>query len=72
MEQRRKIPAPFIVLFLIGIGNLTHFSQNVRTVDAVGLAGGGLAMGVAVFGLVNAFLSRVKSAKGSPSERTGA
>jgi hypothetical protein len=41
--------------------NLFHFAQNVRTVDVVGLSGGGAACGAAIFSFVFAMMSRNKA-----------
>ena len=56
------------LLLLIGIvslyrfsENLFHFAQNVRTVDVVGLTGGGAAVGAAIFSFVFAMMSRNKA-----------
>jgi hypothetical protein len=50
--MKRINPVPFVLLFIVGIGNLVRFSRHVRAVDAVGLSGGGFAIGLAVFGLI--------------------
>ena len=41
--------------------NLFHFSQHVRTVDVVGLTGGGAACGAAIFSFIFAIMSRNKA-----------
>ena len=52
---------------LLGIGvvslyrfseNLFHFAQHVRTVDVVGLSGGGAACGAAIFSFIFAMMHR--------------
>jgi hypothetical protein len=53
-------PVPFVALFVIGAGTLFHFSQHVRSVDAVGLSGSGFALGVAVFAFIIALRARNK------------
>ena len=60
--------AAMSVLFMIGVGslfrfsqNLFHFSQNVRIVDVVGVSGGGAACGAAMFGLIFALMARNKA-----------
>ena len=60
--------AAMAVLFIIGVGslfrfsqNLFHFSQNVRVVDVVGLSGGGAACGAALFGFIFALVARNKA-----------
>jgi hypothetical protein len=56
------------LLLLIGVvslyrftENLFHFAQNVRTVDVVGLTGGGAACGAAIFSFVFAMVNRNKA-----------
>ena len=53
------------LLLVIGVGNLARFSQNlfsasenVRTVDLVGLSGGGAACGAALFGAILTIVGR--------------
>jgi len=55
------------MLLIIGIGslvrysqNLFHFSQNVRTVDVIGISGGGAACGAALFSFIFALRSARK------------
>jgi hypothetical protein len=55
---KRVNPIPFVLLLIVGVGNLVRFSQNVRAVEAVGLSGGGFAIGLAVFGLIMTLRSR--------------
>ena len=45
MERRRLLPLAAL-LFIIGAAALARFSHDVRSVDAVGLSGGGCAIGV--------------------------
>jgi hypothetical protein len=45
MERRRVMPLAAL-LFVIGAATLSRFSHDVRTVVAVGLSGGGFAIGV--------------------------
>jgi hypothetical protein len=60
MERSSAVnPWPFALLFFIGLMTLTRFSQDVRS--AVGLSGGGFAMGVGVVGFIMAFRARGKS-----------
>ena len=62
MERSTAVnPWPFAILFFVGLMTLTRFSQDVRGVDAVGLSGGGFAMGVGVVGFITAFSARRKS-----------
>jgi hypothetical protein len=67
MERPKPNPAVLALLFIIGVGslfrfsqNLFHFSQNVRTGDVVGLSGGGAAVGAAIFGLIFVLMTRKK------------
>jgi hypothetical protein len=60
------------LLLLIGVvslyrfsENLFHFAQNVRTVDVVGLTGGGAACGAAIFSFVFALIVRNKERRSS-------
>jgi hypothetical protein len=54
-------PVPFVFLFIVGFANLVHFSPNVRAVDAVGLSGGGFAIGLAAFAVISALRARAKA-----------
>lgn len=45
IERRRVVPLA-LLLFVIGLAALARFAPHVRTVDAVGLSGGGCAIGV--------------------------
>ena len=56
--MKRVNPVPFVLLMIVGIGNLVRFSRDVRAVDVVGLSGGGFAIGLAVFGLIMTLRSR--------------
>jgi hypothetical protein len=51
------------LVLAVGVNGLVHFSENlfhasdnVRTVDVVGLSGGGAACGAAVFGVIFALV----------------
>ena len=52
MERARPSLAVMAMLFVLGIGSLVHFSHDIRTVDVVGLSGGGAACGAALFGFI--------------------
>ncbi len=59
MDRSRGIFAVLALLFVIGVSglvhssqNLFHASENVRSVDIVGLSGGGAACGAAIFGVI--------------------
>ena len=45
MERKRVLPVT-VLLFTIGAATLSRFSNEVRAVNAVGLSGGGFAIGV--------------------------
>jgi hypothetical protein len=62
-------PNILVMTMLFGIGvislfrsseNLFHLAQNVRLVDVVGLSGGGVACGAAMFGTIFSLVSRNK------------
>ena len=68
MDRSRPNPAVMVLIFLIGVGslirfsqNLFHLSQNVRMVDVVGISGGGAACGAALFGFIFALKERNKA-----------
>ena len=50
-----------VLLFIIGIAALSRFSSGIRAVDAVGLSGGGFAMGVGFMIFVFALTGRGRS-----------
>ncbi len=67
MERSRPNLLVMAMLFLIGVStllrfsqNLFHFAQNVRTVDVVGISGGGAACGAAMFGFIYSLMARAK------------
>lgn len=45
MKQRRPVVVA-LPLFIVGAATLSRFAHDVRTVVAVGLSGGGFAIGV--------------------------
>jgi hypothetical protein len=68
MKRTQPNLALMAMLFLIGVSSLVRFSQNlfqlsqnVRTVDVVGLSGGGAACGAALFGFVFALVTKNKA-----------
>jgi len=69
MERSKPNLVVLAMLFLVGVGNLFHFSQHVRSVDVVGLSGGGAACGAALFGFITALMARIK-ARRSPVTRS--
>lgn len=59
MGRSKGFFAVLALLFVIGVSglvrssqNLFHASENVRSVDIVGLSGGGAACGAAIFGII--------------------
>ena len=61
-------------LFIIGVATLSRFASGVRSVDAVGLSGGGFAIGVGFWMLVSVLTGTIGSRPGretrdSESER---
>lgn len=60
MEQVRRILPVVGVLYIIGVSGLLRFSQDVKSVQVVGLAGSGFALGVGFAFLVLAFSGRLK------------
>ncbi len=63
MGRSRGFFAVLALLFAIGINGLIHFSQNLfhasenmRSVDVVGLSGGGAACGAAIVSVIFALV----------------
>jgi hypothetical protein len=62
MERKTPNPVWFACMFLFfGSIGVARFSQNVRSVDAVGLFASGMACGAAVFGFIGALRARIKA-----------
>ena len=61
MERPKPDLAVLAMLVIIGSGAIVRFSQDVRSVQVVGLSGGGAACGAALVGLVWALKTRVKA-----------
>ena len=61
MERSKPNLVVSAMLFVVGVGNLIHFSRDVRAVDVVGLSGGGAACGAALFGFITALMARIKA-----------
>jgi hypothetical protein len=62
MERSKPVnPWPFGIVFFVGLMTLTRFAQDVRSVDAVGLSGGGFAIGIGMLGFIMALRARRKS-----------
>jgi len=60
MNNPRRFLPLVSVLFIVGMVGLLRFSQNVRSVDVVGLSGSGFALGVGVVLLVLGFAGKIK------------
>lgn len=60
MERSKRLFPLVGILFIIGTAGLVRFSQNVRSVDAVGLSGAGFAFGVGFAFLVLGLTARIK------------
>lgn len=60
MERSRRLYPLAALLFVIGAAGLSHFSSNVRNVDALGLSGAGFALGVGFILLALAFTGKIK------------
>jgi hypothetical protein len=52
------------LLFIIGVATLSRFASGVRSVDAVGLSGGGFAIGVGFAMLVYALTGTIGARPG--------
>lgn len=61
MERSRPSLAVFAMLVLIGVGAIVRFSHDVRSVQVVGLTGGGAACGAALCGFIWMFMRRGKA-----------
>jgi hypothetical protein len=59
--MNRSILALVVIPLLVGVGGLFRFSDNVRTVDAVGLSGSGFSLGVGFTLLVLGLAGRIKT-----------
>ena len=60
MESSRRFLPLVGVLFIVGIAGLVRFSQNVRSVDVVGLTGSGFALGVGFVLLIVGAAGKIK------------
>ena len=61
MERSRRLYPLAALLFVIGAASLSHFSGNVRSVDAIGLSGAGFSLGVGFILLALTFTGKIKS-----------
>ena len=61
MDRSRRFWPQAGLLLTIGVVGLSRFSQNVRSVDVVGLSGSGFAFGVGFALLVLGLTGRIKS-----------
>ena len=60
MERSKPSLIAFALLFFGGASTVIHFSENVRSVDVVGLSAGGAACGAALFRFITALMARNK------------
>jgi hypothetical protein len=60
MESLRRLLPLTGLLFVLGVSSLIRFSQDVRSVDVVGLSGSGFALGVGFALLVLGLTGRIK------------
>ena len=68
MERSQPSLVAFALLFFGGAGTVFHFSQNVRSVDVVGLSAGGAACGAALFRFITALMARIKARRSPVTE----
>ena len=61
MERSKPNLAVLAMLVLFGVGAIVRFSQDVRSVQVVGISGGGAACGVALVGFIWALKTRAKA-----------
>jgi hypothetical protein len=60
MENSRRFLPLVGILFIVGMVGLLRFSQNVSSVDVVGLSGSGFALGVGFVLLILGFAGKIK------------
>lgn len=60
MRRSRPDLAVLAMLVVVGVGAIARFSQDVRSVQVVGLSGGGAACGAALVGFIWALKTRGK------------
>jgi hypothetical protein len=56
--RQRRIGAYIATLFIFGLFGLTQYTENVRTVQVLGLFACGMACGVSLVGIVTALRRR--------------
>ena len=61
MERFKPDLAILAMLVIIGVGAILRFSQDVRSVAVVGIAGGGEACGAALLGFIWALKTKGKA-----------
>ncbi len=61
MKRSRPDLAVLAMLVVVGVGAIARFSQDVRSVQVVGLSGGGAACGAALVGFIWALKTRGKA-----------
>jgi hypothetical protein len=63
MERSKPSLIAFGLLFFGGVSTVIHFSQDVRSVDVIGLSAGGAACGAALFRFITALMARTKASR---------
>jgi len=59
MDRTQRInPAPFAIVFFLGLMFATRFAPNVMRADAVGLLTGGFGIGAGMVGFIGAMKLR--------------
>src|SRR6185369_236917 len=66
MQSSKPNLVVLVMLFIVGISTLVHFSPNARSVVVVGLFGGS-SRGLALFGFIFALTGHELSASGRPA-----
>ena len=68
MERLRGIVPVTGILFVLGLSGLFRFSQDVSSLDVVGLSGSGFALGVGFAFLILGLSGRIKPQSPSGSQ----
>ncbi|HZE89565.1 MAG TPA: hypothetical protein VE404_08460 [Verrucomicrobiae bacterium] len=61
MNRMKRVMPMVGILFIVGVSGLVRFSQDVRTVHAVGLSGSGFSLGVGFAFVVMALTGRFRA-----------
>ena len=57
----KSATAIVVVLLMIGVSNLMHFSEGVRTVQVIGLLGSGMCIAAAIFIITASIRAKTKT-----------